>query len=155
MQAPLSKIYLRPTQGAEFGSPEPVPIGQQDSASIPGAVAASLARSVDQPFDLGLGQIEIDAVAGIAPWVFHDIRRSVATHMAETGVMPHIVEAVLNHVSGARAGVAGVYNRAVYAEEKKAALAKWADHLSTLIDDNATKSQGALHPGGLVLVSSR
>jgi integrase len=48
----------------------------------------------------------------LAPWTLHDLRRSVATGMAELGVAPHIVEAVLNHVSGHKAGVAGVYNRA-------------------------------------------
>jgi integrase len=39
------------------------------------------------------------------PWVLHDIRRSVATHMAELGVQPHIIEEILNHVSGHKAGV--------------------------------------------------
>ena len=43
--------------------------------------------------------------------VTHDLRRTAATGLAGIGVPPHIVEAVLNHVSGARAGVAGVYNR--------------------------------------------
>ena len=31
---------------------------------------------------------------------------------------PHIIEAVVNHVSGHKAGVAGVYNRATYADER-------------------------------------
>ena len=65
----------------------------------------------------------------LAPWTLHDIRRSVATGMAELGVMPHIIEAVLNHVSGHKAGIAGVYNRASYEREKRAALAMWADHV--------------------------
>ena len=68
-----------------------------------------------------------------APWRFHDLRRTAATGMAELGVAPHIVEAVLNHVSGARAGVAGVYNRAAYAPEKKAALERWAAHVERLV----------------------
>jgi integrase len=63
------------------------------------------------------------------PWVLHDLRRSVATRMAELGVPPHVVEAILNHVSGHKAGVAGVYNRATYLPEKIVALARWADHL--------------------------
>ncbi|RCL04002.1 MAG: hypothetical protein JSC189_000039 [Candidatus Tokpelaia sp. JSC189] len=44
-------------------------------------------------------------------WRLHDIRRTVATGMASLGIAPHVVEAVLNHVSGAMAGVAGVYNQ--------------------------------------------
>ena len=53
--------------------------------------------------------------------------------MAELGVQPHIVEAVLNHVSGHKAGIAGVYNRAVYAPEKTAALELWGRHVLALI----------------------
>jgi hypothetical protein len=45
-------------------------------------------------------------------------------------VQPHIIEAVLNHVSGHKAGVAGVYNRATYAGEKRTALGLWADHIT-------------------------
>ena len=67
------------------------------------------------------------------PWRFHDLRRTAATGMAEIGIQPHIVEAVLNHVSGHRAGVAGIYNRAAYAAEKKAALELWAAHVERLI----------------------
>jgi hypothetical protein len=49
--------------------------------------------------------------------------------MAELGVQPHIIEAILNHVSGHKAGVAGIYNRAKYADEMRSALQRWADHL--------------------------
>jgi integrase len=71
--------------------------------------------------------------AAIPPWRLHDLRRTAATGMAEIGIAPHIVEACLNHVSGTRAGVAGVYNRAVYAAEKKAALERWASHVEGLV----------------------
>jgi integrase len=67
------------------------------------------------------------------PWRLHDVRRTAATGMAELGIAPHIIEACLNHVSGARAGVAGVYNRAAYASEKKAALERWASHVQGLV----------------------
>src|SRR5215218_5756951 len=49
------------------------------------------------------------------PWRLHDIRRTVAARLAELGVQPHVIEAVLSHVSGHKAGVAGIYNRALYA----------------------------------------
>jgi integrase len=68
----------------------------------------------------------------MAPWHMHDIRRTVATRMADLGVLPHVIEAVLNHVSGHKAGAAGVYNRASYAAEKRTALALWAEHLRAL-----------------------
>jgi hypothetical protein len=57
--------------------------------------------------------------------------------MADLGVQPHIVEAVLNHVSGHKAGVAGIYNRASYDKEKREALNLWATHLMAIIDGRA------------------
>jgi integrase len=69
----------------------------------------------------------------LAPWRLHDIRRTVATRMAEIGILPHVVEAVLNHVSGHKAGVAGVYNKASYNTEKRQALNHWAGHVARLV----------------------
>jgi integrase len=71
--------------------------------------------------------------AKVGAWVNHDLRRTVATRMAELGVQPHIIEAVLNHVSGHKAGVAGIYNRASYEPEKRAALILWADKLVEIV----------------------
>ncbi|MEI4480961.1 MULTISPECIES: tyrosine-type recombinase/integrase [unclassified Phyllobacterium] len=73
------------------------------------------------------------------PWTPHDIRRTVATGMAGLGVAPHIVEAVLNHISGFRAGVAGVYNRNQYEREKRRALDVWAEHVVALAKDEPSK----------------
>jgi hypothetical protein len=53
--------------------------------------------------------------------------------VCEIGVEPHFVEAVLNHVSGHRAGVAGVYNKASYLESKTKALGLWADHIKVIL----------------------
>ena len=54
--------------------------------------------------------------------------------MAEIGVAPHIVEAILNHRGGHKSGVAGIYNRATYEAEIKRALAMWADHLMAIVE---------------------
>jgi integrase len=75
----------------------------------------------------------LDRRLEIAEWRLHDLRRTCATGMAELGVQPHIIEAVLNHVSGHKAGVAGIYNRARYEGEMRDALTKWADHVEALI----------------------
>ena len=74
-----------------------------------------------------------DPDAEIAPWRLHDLRRTAATGMADIGIPPHIVEAALNHISGARAGVAGTYNRAAYREEKRQALERWGAHVLRLV----------------------
>jgi integrase len=79
------------------------------------------------------GKPALDARSGVANWVVHDIRRTVATRMADLGVQPHIVEAVLNHFGGHRAGSAGIYNKSPYANEVRNALATWHDHLRTII----------------------
>jgi integrase len=74
----------------------------------------------------------------VAPWVLHDLRRSLVTHMNEHGfAQPHVVEAVVNHVSGARSGkdgVSGVYNRAAYQAEKRQALDRYGDFITGLVD---------------------
>jgi hypothetical protein len=54
--------------------------------------------------------------------------------MADLGVLPHVIEATLNHQSGSKRGVAGVYNRSAYQAEVKRALATWHDHLRALIE---------------------
>lgn len=70
----------------------------------------------------------------IPAWRLHDLRRTFASRMNDLGLAePHEIEAALNHLGGiGRAGVAGVYNRAAYREQKRAALARWADHLAGL-----------------------
>lgn len=70
--------------------------------------------------------IDPDAITAPPPWVLHDLRRSAASGMVALGVRESVVEAVLNHVSGSRGGVAGVYNRHHYGPEKAEALAQWA-----------------------------
>jgi integrase len=74
----------------------------------------------------------LDQRLHIAPWRIHDLRRSAATYMAELGVQPHHIEAILNHQSGRKASVAGIYNRAKYSDEMRAALQRWADHLDRI-----------------------
>jgi integrase len=79
------------------------------------------------------GKTNIDKIVQLPHWQIHDLRRTAATGMAGLGVQPHIIEAALNHISGHKAGVAGVYNRATYEPEKRAALELWASHLAVAI----------------------
>jgi len=56
------------------------------------------------------------------PWRIHDLRRSFVTMLNDKGLAPpHVVEAIVNHISGHKAGVAGVYNHALYLEERRQA----------------------------------
>ena len=81
-----------------------------------------------------------DRLGDMPPWTLHDLRRSTATGMAEIGIEPHIIEAVLNHISGHKGGVAGIYNRARYAEQMRIALQRWADHVVGLRESKSGKA---------------
>jgi integrase len=80
---------------------------------------------------------ELDAVLKFSPWVLHDLRRTFSTGLNKIGVAPEVVEAGLNHLSGTRATVAGVYNKHHYLPEKTAALQRWADHVIGLVEGRA------------------
>jgi len=76
----------------------------------------------------------LDVAAGLnEEWNLHDIRRSVATGMADLGVEPHVIEAVLNHVSGSKSGTAGIYNRSNYSDAVRDALALWGQHVTKIV----------------------
>lgn len=83
-----------------------------------------------QAVERGEGLLE---ASNIKPWRVHDLRRTLATGLQRLGVRFEVTEAVLNHVSGARSGVAGVYQRHDWKDEKRAALDAWGSWLERLI----------------------
>lgn len=87
----------------------------------------------------GFGRFKqrLDVFVGldVENWRFHDLRRTTATNMAIMGVQPHIIEAVLNHKTGIVSGIAAVYNRHAYLDEKREALDRWADHVINVAAD--------------------
>lgn len=80
-------------------------------------------------------------------WTPHDLRRAFSTYAHELGVEPHIVEAVINHISGHRGGVAGTYNRARYEPAKRAALVRWENHLLALVEGRESNVTPIRRPG--------
>jgi hypothetical protein len=89
----------------------------------------------------------LDTASGVSGWWLHDLRRTLATGLQRLGVRLEVTEAVLNHLSGSRAGVVGIYQRHDWAEEKRAALDAWSAHLLAGVE-------GRL-PAGKVLPFSR
>ncbi len=77
-------------------------------------------------------KIKLDQLSGVSGWTLHDLRRSAATHLGRLGVAPHVVERILNHVSGSFRGVAGVYNRFHYLPEMRDGLERWAQYIEKL-----------------------
>ena len=81
-----------------------------------------------------------DDPTGVRPperWTFHDLRRTLATNLQRLGVRLEVTEAVLNHVSGSRAGIVGIYQRHDWAAEKRAALEAWARKLNEIVTGEA------------------
>lgn len=94
-----------------------------------GLDAAMLAAMQKEAAGDGLDPKKVE----IKPWRLHDLRRTVVTGMNDLKIAPHVVEAVVNHISGFKAGVAGNYNYAQYFDEKKVAWDRWAAHVATLV----------------------
>jgi len=74
------------------------------------------------------------------PWRIHDLRRTAASGMAALGFQPHVIERVLNHVSGAQGGLVSVYQRHEYREERKRAILAWGAHVMQIVSAEAPAS---------------
>jgi integrase len=92
---------------------------------LDGLIAAAAAKAEDSP---------------PSPWRLHDLRRTAATGMAAMAFPPHVVERVLNHVSGVQSGLVGVYQRHEYRPERKAALVAWGAHVAGVVTGIAPPS---------------
>ncbi len=130
-------LWSMPGERTKNGLPHDVPLSRPALAIL---AETPRIEGRDLVFGSGVGGFQgftrakaaLDQASGVTGWRLHDLRRTVATGMGDLGVFPHVVEAVLNHISGSKAGVAGVYNYALYNPEKRAALDLWARHLATL-----------------------
>lgn len=89
------------------------------------------------------GKIAINTLAGIEPWVLHDLRRTYATNLAALRVPPHVIEKLLNHVSGQISGVAAIYNRFQYRDEMREAIEQWENRLASLLASGLPKNPAA------------
>jgi integrase len=130
-------LWSIPGTRTKNGLPHDVPLSRPALTFL---AEAPRIEGRDLAFGSGVGGFQgftrakaaLDKASGVTGWRLHDLRRTAATGMGELGVLPHVVEAVLNHISGTKAGVAGVYNYALYNPEKRAALDLWARHLAGL-----------------------
>jgi len=79
---------------------------------------------------------ELDALSGVIGWRLHDLRRTCVSGMARLGVAPHIADKILNHQTGTISGVAAVYQRYEFMEERTYALERWGEHVAKLVTDS-------------------
>lgn len=82
----------------------------------------------------GWTRVKAKVGADLPPWTLHDLRRTCATGLQRLGVNLQVIEAVLGHVSGSRAGVVGVYQRHSFDDEKRVALEAWGAHVTALVE---------------------
>lgn len=78
------------------------------------------------------GKSRLDALSGVKDWRLHDLRRTIAVGMQRLGVLPAVIEIVLNHENPIGSEIAGIYQRYRYETEVRAALLQWSRHLSGL-----------------------
>lgn len=76
----------------------------------------------------------LDELTSVTDWRLHDIRRTVTSGMAQLGIAPHVADKILNHQSGTISGVAAVYQRHEFLEERKTALEAWGRYVQSLMD---------------------
>ncbi len=97
-------------------------------------------RGTDRPLSgFSRAKRQLDTLSGVDGWRLHDLRRCAASGLARLQTAPHVIEAVLNHRSGTISGVAAVYNRYSYLDEKRLALEAWAQHVQGLAADNVVR----------------
>jgi integrase len=96
-------------------------------------------------WDKHKGRLERRLGDAVQSWWLHDLRRTAATGMADIGVVPHVIEQILNHISGHKRGVAGIYNRSRYDEQVKVALQRWSEHVLALVEGRPGANVVALH----------
>jgi integrase len=140
-----ARVWTLPRERAKNGVEHTIPLSDlavdimQTTPRIDGCPFA-LTISGRRPIsDFYMAKQQLDRLLppGMAPWVLHDIRRSVASGMARLGTNLAVVEKLLNHVSGSFAGIVGVYQRYTFADEKRAAMEVWARHVEQLVSGEA------------------
>jgi integrase len=79
----------------------------------------------------------LDTKSGVTNWRLHDLRRTMATGLQRLSIRLEVTEQVLNHVSGSRAGIVGIYQRHDFAAEKRAALEAWGTRVLAIVEGRA------------------
>lgn len=108
----------------------PSPLKRKDKAIAPLALSIAVSRNLAFPVKDKSGKVirTLNKI-GIDQFTPHDLRRTAATFMAESGEPDAVIDALLNHV---KQGVIKVYNQYRYDKEKQAALESWARRLNSI-----------------------
>ena len=131
-----STITIR-AEVAKNGKDSVIPLGEFAKSLLPPKTNGYLFRSAKDNDELYNGYTfhvkQLQKASGTSGWTIHDLRRTFATKHAELGTPIHVVEKLLNHVSGSLAGVAGVYNRYSYFSEMQTAVDNYEQFIKKLV----------------------
>jgi integrase len=141
------RMLSLPPERTKNGRPHDVPLSDEAMA-----ILAAIDDDEDRGFlfgrrdtgfsGWGKAKSNLDERLGkaAAPWTLHDLRRTCRTGLSALGIVPHVAEAVINHVSSlesGKRGVSGVYDRYAYVAEKRQALDMWGAHVAALVAGKA------------------
>lgn len=142
------RMWTLPGDRAKNGEPNRVPLNELAVAVLDAVAGKSTWPRRGKVFSTSTGggftgyhkgkekldrMVAEDGGDPIAPWRLHDLRRTLATGFQRLGVRFEVTEAVLNHVGGSRAGVAGIYQRHDWKAEKREALDLWNNHVVSIL----------------------
>jgi integrase len=97
------------------------------------------------PFQgFSLAKRELDELSGVKNWRLHDLRRTCVSGMARLGIPPHVADKILNHQSGTISGVAAVYQRHDFLDERNGALERWGAHVAKIVFDASSDRQNTI-----------
>jgi hypothetical protein len=112
---------------------------QERQASLGDVVFSLDGATVFQGFSKS--KARLDHLSGVTGWTLHDLRRTVVSGMARLGIAPHVADKILNHQCGTISGVAAVYQRHEFLDQRRQALDTWGAFVSTLTTHNAVIDQ--------------
>lgn len=141
-------LWTLPGERAKNGEPNRIPLNELAVAILDEVAGSAIWPRSGRMFTTSRGgrftgyskgKIKLDLLMSqdgrepLPDWRLHDLRRTLATGFQRLGVRFEVTEAVLNHVGGSRAGVAGIYQRHDWKDEKREAMKSWNDHLAAII----------------------
>ena len=143
--APDLSTWTIPASRAKNGVAHIVPFSSQAQAIVKAVPRLAKDNVDDKPEFVFQGRAgafngfskaktALDDSSDVTGWRLHDLRRTMATGLQKLGVRLEVTEAVLNHVSGSRAGIVGVYQRHEWADEKRSALNAWGAHVAAIVE---------------------
>jgi integrase len=141
----VGDVWVLPPDRTKNGRKHEVPLSPQALAIIEALPPGDCLFGAGERVFGGYSRAKnsIDQQVQLSPWTFHDLRRTMASGMAALGIALPVIERVLNHISGTFRGVLGVYQRHEYANEKRVALQRWADHVAGELAQNVVPLRAA------------